>query len=164
MTKEQVYDAFVDRIFSIWGLLEKDISEDRKQQLLTDPMAQAERKEQLMKWLGIRFDRFYIVPASNYIKKKKVVDVRASVIGLETLRAYLQILVDIYTELGGEPPLDAEALDAVQSELAGLEETYTTWLDEQRPVQDPKSYEADELDPVGDPQDTLLVGIGRSSS
>ena len=164
MTKEQVYDAFVDHIFSIWGLLEKDITEERKMQLMTDPEAQAERKAQLMQWLGIRLDRFYIVPESAYIKKMKVVDVRASVIGLETLRAYLQILVDIFKHAQEVSAFDAVAFDAVQSELSGLEDVYTAWKEEHSLFQDPKAQSIDDLDPLDDSQHPTLTALGRSSS
>lgn len=165
MTKQQVYDTFVDYIFGIWGLLEKGITEERRMELLTDAKAQAERKEKLMKWLGIRFDRFYIVPASRYIKTTRKADVRSSVIGLETLRAYLQILVDIYTYSTTPDHQTPIAPAAVQAELAGLEETFLAWKAERSASRKGKAQPIEDLDPLGDLEHTILAhNTGRSSS
>lgn len=111
LSKEKAFETFSELVFD---------SMYSSSDAITDVEERKRRTKILMDHLGIKFERFFIVPYSRHIDKDKVVDVRPRVMGLATKVAYLELLVAIYGAKLEKDPEPVNTPDVFEQELAGL--------------------------------------------
>ena len=79
-----------------------------------------EETQRLMELLGIRIERFFMVPFSKYIKDKKVVNTSHRKMGLASKVGYLEVLVSIYENGIAKDPSSRDYGVKFEEELARL--------------------------------------------
>lgn len=113
--KEEIFAKFSARIFAAFSAAhhgpkpEKMNSEELREQT-----------DRLMQVLGIRIERFFMVPFSKYIKDKKVVDTTSRKMGLASKVGYLEVLVAIYENAIDKDPTSSDAGVKFEEELTQL--------------------------------------------
>jgi len=113
--KEEIFAKFSARIFAAFSAAHHG----PKPGVLNPEQLQVET-DRLMQMLGIRIDRFFMVPFSKYIKDKKVVDTTRRKMGLASKVGYLEVLVSIYENDIEKDPSSEDAGVRFEEELARL--------------------------------------------
>jgi len=113
--KEEVFAKFCARIFAAFSAAHHGPEPEKM-----DPVKLQEETDRLMQMLGIRLERFFMVPFSKYIKNKKVVDTSQRKMGLASKVGYLEVLVSIYENGIDKDPVSEDAGVKFEAELARL--------------------------------------------
>jgi len=113
--KEEIFTKFSARVFAAFSAAHHGPKPEKM-----DPKKLQEETDRVMHMLGIRIDRFFMVPFSKYIKDKKVVDTTCRKMGLASKVGYLEVLVSIYENDVVKDPVSEDAGVKYEAELARL--------------------------------------------
>jgi len=113
--KEEIFAKFSARIFAAFSAAHHGpLPEEMETEKLK------EETQRLMELLGIRIERFFMVPFSKYIKDKKVVNTSHRKMGLASKVGYLEVLVSIYENGIAKDPSSRDYGVKFEEELARL--------------------------------------------
>jgi hypothetical protein len=113
--KEEIFAKFCTRIFAAFSEAHHGPEPEKM-----DPKKLQEETDRLMQMLGVRSERFFMVPFSKYIERKKIVDTSSRKMGLASKVGYLEVLVSIYENEIEKDPASEDAGVKFEEELARL--------------------------------------------
>lgn len=113
--KEEVFAKFTARIFAAFSAAHHGPNPEKM-----DSLKLQEETDRLMQMLGIRIERFFMVPFSKYINDKRVVDTASHKMGLASKTGYSEVLVSIFENDTEKDPSSEDAGVKFEEELARL--------------------------------------------